>query len=132
MGIGGGAATVFATSLDGEPLAASSRILVTHLTDAQNTGARYADAAMTVLLDWGRLPYLMRAGKADIELFTTAKGSQDEQLPFANNPFRVFALSSSGARRAEIPCRYADGVLRFVADVARDPAEATFLYEVVR
>ena len=130
--IWGGAATVFATSLDGEPLAASSRILVTHLTDAQNTGARYADAAMTVLLDWGRLPYLMRAGKADIELSTTAKGSQDEQLPFVNNPFRVFALSSSGARRAEIPCRYADGVLRFVADVAHDPAEATFLYEVVR
>ncbi len=120
--IGGAPATVFATSLDGEPLANSSRMLVTHLTDVQNAGSRYADAAMTVLLDRGRLPYLMRAGEAEIE------------LPCVGNPaeWRVWALSPSGVRVAEIPFRVEDGVLRFTADTARDPAEATFLYEVVR
>ena len=120
--IGGGAATVFATSLDGEPLATSSRILVTHLTDVQNSGAEYADAGMRINKEAGRLPYLMRRGVAGIE------------LQFANGPaeWRVWALSPSGARRAEVPCLIEGGTLRFTADVARDPAEATFLYELAR
>ena len=40
-------ATVWASSLDGAPLRVSRRILVTHLTDVQNTGAEYADAWTT-------------------------------------------------------------------------------------
>ena len=88
----------------------------------QNTGAEYADAGMRINKDPGRLPYLMRRGAAGIA------------LQFADGPaeWRAWALSPSGARRAEVPCRIEGGTLRFVANVARDPAEATFLYEIVR
>ncbi|MBP5542699.1 MAG: hypothetical protein ILM98_01380 [Kiritimatiellae bacterium] len=121
--------TVWASSLDGKPLSDSSRILVTHLTDLQNTGARFADTLRSILLDWGRLPYLMRAGKAEVELRL-------------DSPAKVFALSPSGRRVREVTTTFDAarsknsphhcGVLRFTADVAADPANATFLYEIVR
>ncbi len=117
---GSSPATVWASSLDGAPLAESSRILLTHLTDVQNSGAEYADAEMRILKKDGHLPYLMRRGVAEIELFTN------------DNHYRVFALSPTGARIAEIPFRAEGGTLHFTADTARDPAEATFLYELVR
>ncbi|MBR4613929.1 MAG: hypothetical protein IKO40_14580 [Kiritimatiellae bacterium] len=147
------AATVWASSLDGLPLAESRRILVTHLTDVQNTGARYADEAMTVLLDWGRLPHLMRAGKAKIELrigndHQSSLSTNDTKInvnPAAKDfalsaalreepPFRVFALSPTGARLRAVPSSFdaATGILRFTADTAADPASATYLYEIVR
>jgi hypothetical protein len=118
-----GPATVWASSLDGKPLPESRRILVTHLTDVQNTGASYADAGMTVLKDFGRLPYLIRAGRVEVALSLTGG---------AKSPVVVHALAPDGSRRAVIPATYSDGVLRFTADIARDPASATFLYEIVR
>ena len=118
------AATIWASSLDGSPLRESRRILLTHLTDVQNTGASYADADMTVLKDFGRLPYLMRAGRAEVAL--SLAGGAGEPPSFA-----VYALASDGTHTAEIPATFSDGVLRFTADVSRDPASATFLYEIV-
>ena len=66
-------ATVWVSSLDGEPVAASSHLLLTHLTDVQNSGIEYADPAMTTLLKWGSLPHLMRRGAARVELTLDAK-----------------------------------------------------------
>lgn len=121
--IAGAPATVWASSLDGEPLVSSSRILVTHLTDLQNTGARFADTARSVLLDWGHLPYLVRDGKAEIEL----------RLPFVNNPaaWRVWALAADGTRVAEVPSRMENGSLAFTASV-RQPFGACLSYEIVQ
>ena len=124
--ISGAPATVWASSLDGEPLASSRRILVTHLTDVQNTDASYADADMTIIKSYGHLPYLMRVGRADVAL-SIAGGSGAVPPSFV-----VHALAPDGTRTAEIPATYSDGVLRFTADIARDPASATFLYEIVR
>ena len=67
-GVGNNSATVWASSLDGQPLASSSRILVTHLTDVQNSGVRYRDPELTILEDWGGLPHLARNGAADLSL----------------------------------------------------------------
>ena len=67
------AATVWVSSLDGEPIASSSHLLLTHLTDVQNSGVEYADPAMTTLLKWGSLPHLMRRGAARVELTLDAK-----------------------------------------------------------
>lgn len=49
-------------------------------------------------------------------------------------PFRVFALSPTGARLRAVPSSFdaATGILRFTADTAADPASATYLYEIVR
>lgn len=118
--VGASRATVWASSVDGAPLATSRRILVTHLTDVQNSGVKFADDSMKVLLDWGRLPHLMRVGRAEVVLKVDP------------GDFAAYALEADGTRRAEIPCSCRDGRLAFVADVARDPANATYLYEVVR
>jgi hypothetical protein len=116
-------ATVWASSLDGKDLSESSHVLVTHLTDLQNTGARFADTARSVLLDWGRLPYLVRDGKAKIEL----------HLPFVNTPaaWRVWALAPDGTRVVEVPCRVESGCLAFTASV-RQPFGACLSYEIAK
>ena len=113
-------ATVWASSVDGAPLATSKRILVTHLTDVQNSGMKFADDSMKVLLDWGGLPHLMRVGRAEVS------------LKLAPGGFTAYVLEADGTRRAEIPCASRDGCLVFTADVARDPANASYLYEIVR
>ena len=113
-------ATIWASALDGAPLAASSRILLTHLTDVQNSGIRYADAGKRILLDWGTLPHLMRAGRAEVS------------LALADGDWTVWALAPTGRRLRAVPAVRRDGRLAFTADVAADPAHATYLYELVR
>ena len=117
---GGVPATIWESSLDGKPLACSSRILLTHLTDVQNTGAMFEDDTMRVLLAWGGLPHLMRNGKAKVAL---------SLLP---GKFLVFALDGEGTRRREVSSVARDGRLAFVADIGADPASATYMYEIVR
>ena len=114
------AATVWASSLDSHPLDQSDHLLVTHLTDVQNTGITYADKTLQVLLKWGDLPHLMRRGQAEIT------------LKVGSGAWKVHALDTTGRRRGEVPCAIAKGRLTFMADVARDAANATFLYELVR
>ena len=113
-------ATVWASALDAEPLATSRRILVCHLTDVQNTGAAFADFSRTMLLRWGDLPHLMRKGRAGVV------------LAVAPGDWKVYALDCAGNRRGEVPSRWKDGRLAFVADVARDPSDATMSYELAR
>ena len=113
-------ATVWASSLDGAPLAVSKRILLTHLTDVQDTGITYADSSKRILLDWGRRPHLMRVGTAEVA------------LALADGDWKVYSLSPSGRRRGEISSAWRDGRLCFTAAVARDTSCATYLYELVR
>ena len=113
-------ATVWVSALDERPLAASRRLLLTHLTDVQNSGARYADDTLRILTDWGKLPWLMREGTAEVSL--------------ALDPgrFTVYVLEADGSRRCELPSRFANGRLSFRAAVGRDPSAASYLYEIVR
>ena len=118
--ISGSAATVWASSLDGRPLAETSRILVTHLTDIQNSGCQYADAGRRILLDRGDLPHLMRRGRVDLSLC------------LVDGNWRVYALASDGTRVRVVESSYSGGRLSFVADIAAIDTEATCLYEIVR
>ena len=113
-----GYATVWASTLDGKPFPESRRMLFCHLTDVQNTEIAYADSSCKELLRWGRLPHLMRKGRAEV-LLSLGEGN-----------WKVYALDCSGARRGEIPSRFAGGMLGFVADVSRDASNATMLYEI--
>jgi len=113
-----GVAAVWASSLDGRPLVESGRILLSHVTDVQNSGITYADSSRTVLMKWGSMPHLARSGKAKVRLDSSG-------------PRRVYALDFAGARRCEIPCGFDGHSLSFTADVARDRRNATFLYEIV-
>jgi len=113
-------ATVWVSALDDQPISTSRRLLVTHLTDLQNTEITYREAARQVLLDWGRLPHLVRAGKAEV------------QIKLANAvKHRVFALATDGERVGEVAARVENGALCFTANVGADPASARMLYEVV-
>ncbi len=119
----GAPAAIWASSLDNRPLERSRRILLTHVTDVQDEGTTYADGRRTVLLKWGRLPHLMRAGSAEITLRLEG---------FSSSRPKVYALRSDGSRRGEVESSVKGGALRFTADTARDPSDATFLYEIVR
>jgi hypothetical protein len=116
----GSDATVWVSALDQKPICQSHRLLVTHLTDLQNTDIRYAEAERKTLLDWGRLPHLVRAGKAEVSIRLESP-----------KEYRVWALAPSGKRLAEVPAKADADTLRFTADVAGDPAGgARMVYEV--
>ena len=118
----GAPATVWASSVDVEPMPIrrARRILVSHLTDVQASGNVYDDASRQVLLKWGRTPPIVRVGSADISI------ALDEPSRYA-----VYALDTTGARIAPVPCRVEGGKLAFTASV-RGPEGARMLYEVVR
>ena len=117
--LGGAPATVWASSLDGEPIAASRRILVTHLTDVQGEGAKYADPEKTTLLAFGN-GALVRNGTARIVLAVAEPVS-----------CTVYEIDTSGRRLGTVPAKVRNGKLCFTAAVD-GPHGARMFYEVVR
>jgi len=116
----GSDATVWVSALDENPIRRSRRLLVTHLTDLQNTGIEYAEETRQTLRNWGRMPHLVRAGKAHLAIALA-------------NPerYEVWALAPSGRRLARIAVTVEGGALRFTADVAGDARQgARMLHEV--
>ena len=109
-------ATVWASSLDGRPLADSARILVSHVTDVKNSGVAFADAARTTLLGTGELPLLMRVGKARVTLRA------------ASGDWRAYRLAMTGRRIERIPVQAGDGTIAFEASSAR----GTIHYELTK
>lgn len=83
-------ATVVVAALDAADLANSRRLLVLHLTDAQNTATRFASARRNRLESWGRGPVLVRAGACRITLPGTTPG-------------HAYALDLAGVRHDEQP-----------------------------
>ena len=121
ISVEGSDATVWVSALDAKPIHSSRRLLVTHLTDLQNSDIQYQEAARQTLLDWGHLPHLVRAGKADVSIRLEAP-----------DRYHVWALAPGGKRLAEVPAKAEAGTLRFTADVAGDAAAgARMIYEVV-
>lgn len=106
-------ATIIVAALDDAALADSKRILVLHLTDAANTGMRFASRTHTLLQDWGKAPVLIRDGAASI------------RLPGGGGT--AYALDMRGARREEVAL--ADGALQAAVARAWGPCLA---WEIVR
>ena len=117
--IEGTLATVWVSSLDGRPIADSKRLLLTHLTDVQDTDIRYADDEFKILLAWGHLPHLMRAGKAKVSVRVAGTG------------YAVYVLGTDGRRRRRAAADCRDGRLTFTADIGAEPSTASYLYEIV-
>ena len=119
-------ATVWASSLDGKPIATSSRILVAHLTDAANTGAVFDGPEARSWLEQGTTPALVRRGCAKIEL--------KFEISNLKSQITVFRLSPTGRRMAEVKSIWNQdsGRLAFTADTGHDPESATLFYEIVR
>lgn len=113
-------ATVLISSLDGSPIRTSKRLLVTHLTDLQNTGIRFADSACQTLLAWGGLPHLVRDGSATIRLALAEPAA-----------YTVWALSTGGRRVEKIEAKTKSGELVFTVSI-RGSEGARMLYEIAR
>jgi len=119
--ISGSPATVWVSVLDKEPVATSSRLLLTHLTDVQNTGVKFAGRARQILLAHGGLPPLVREGQARVALSLDAPAA-----------YSVYALATSGRRVQKMESSVAAGKLVFTAAVDGGAEGARMLYEIVR
>ncbi len=113
-------ATVFVISLDRTPIRKAPRLLVTHLTDLQNTGTRYGEGARQTLLEWGKLPYLVQNGEATVRI--------ELEQPQA---YSVWALSTGGTRLEKLPAKPEGGALVFTVSVKGSDG-ARLAYEVAR
>lgn len=111
-------ATVWVSSTDGEPIVRSHRLIITHLTDLQNTGARFGERARKTLLAWGATPHLVQAGSATVSL----RLQNPERA-------RVWALATSGRRVAPVAAQVRGGELVVEVNVAA-PEGARMIYEV--
>ncbi len=120
--VSGSPAAVWVISLDGRPLASTRRALLVHATNVESTDIRTSRTVRSLtVFDHGRLPFLMARGTADVSLAVPKDG------------WTVHALSPGGRRRRMVPYRFdGSGRMRIMCDVAADPAEATYLYELVR
>ncbi len=117
--VGDVAATVWASSLDDQPIVKSRRLLVSHLTDVQSDGITYLDRQMKVCLRFGGYPPIVRNGRAKVALALERAGDCE-----------VWALETSGRRAEKLASEVRDGRLCFTADV-NGAGGARMLYEVV-
>ncbi len=111
-------ATVWVSSVDGKPIKSSERMILTHLTDLQNTGATFAESARQTLLTWGRTPHLVLDGEATVTIATSRA-----------REMKVWALTTSGRRQERIKTRTKAGSLMFSVAV-RGKQGARLIYEV--
>lgn len=107
--------TIAATSLDGQPLTTSKRILLAAVGNARNTGT-VADGRQ--LAEVGRAPVLAEPVEAAVGLAAEQAGE-----------LQVYALDTlTGERRGTVPAQLVDGVLTF----AIGPEQRTIYYELAR
>ena len=112
-------ATVWASAVDTD-LTKGKHILLTHLTDLVNTEMTFAEPQRRTLLNWGKLPHLVRNGRAKVTF---------KKRDAANETVRAWALRLDGERLEEVPVTAtADG---FSIDLAvNGPSGARMLYEI--
>jgi hypothetical protein len=118
--IHGSGGMVWATSVDGQPLASSDRILVSHLTEILSSGMRFAELDRVTLQEWGGLPLLARRDPATISLTLDEPGA-----------YSVYALATDGERLGEVAATTADGRLTFTADPGAFETGCIY-YEIAR
>ena len=110
-----------AAAMDDAELRLSRRILLLHLTENRNSGQTFSSAKREVMESWGKLPLLVRRGVAEITLAGDFRG------------YKLYAVGLTGKRLTELVPAVNDGKsLRFVADILRNPAEPTLVYELVK
>ena len=111
-------ATVWVSSLSDEPIATAKRLLLTHLTDLQNTNERYNERARRTVLSWGKMPYLVRHGRANVtlKLANPAKAT-------------VWAIDVNGKRLEKCPATVTPDGLQLTLSIS-GRQNAQLLYEI--
>ena len=113
-------ASISACSIDGKPLATSSRIVLVYATDAMNSDMELTQDKGT-LIKLGKLPVLLRAGKLDASLkLDSAQG------------MKLYALGIDGSRKETLPLEVKGGELKIQIDTAKLKNGATPFFEISR
>lgn len=112
-------ASVWVSSLDGNTIQSSSRMLLVHLTDVQGKGVKFQDNSRSLLLAWGKGTVVER-GSAEISLKVSANGSYD-----------VYELRTDGSRTNTVASYVEDGRLNFTV-TTDGPDGGRIYYEIVR
>ena len=113
-----GFASISVHSLDGKPLRESRSLLLFHLTNTANSGMTFRSADRTLLENWGKLPLLARAGRAEISLAISSGA--------------VEALGLDGKRDGRISVRHSGDRIRFDVQTDRNAENAVFCYLISR
>lgn len=108
-----------AASLDGQPLARSRHLLVWAVTDAINSGMRFADAGRTTLQAIGSFPPRVQPVAATIRL----RG-------LAASGLKAWPLALDGQRRTPLALRAVDGGTELSIDTARLPDGPALFFEI--
>ncbi|OGV56587.1 MAG: hypothetical protein A2X45_15305 [Lentisphaerae bacterium GWF2_50_93] len=95
-----------ASSMDDNNLSGSRRVLLFHLTNVLNTEMKFASKDMTTLIGWGKLPYLVHMGAANVSL----KNS--------NSGMKLYACDFTGKRVKEVKTDYKDGAYTLKAEIS--------------
>ena len=131
--IGRAPATVACVSVDGKPIAQSTRLLVMHLTDATGEGARFVRGTdvfengrmyrTNMVLDWGKdnARTLVKEGCAEIDLALDRP-----------REYEVYSLATSGKRMEKVLSSVVGGKLHFAANVKGSDGKGRLAYEVVK
>jgi len=108
------------SSLTNDPISNSKRLLVTHLTDLQNTDMVFNERARQTVLKWGSTPHLVRNGRAylTIKLDNPAKA-------------RAYRLDLGGKRLAEVTLTSSPDGLNMPLAI-KSPDGAQMIYEIIR
>ena len=112
--------SVSASAMDNANLADSRRILILHITNVLNTEITFSNDKMTDTKNWGKLPYLARAGEAKVSLKN------------ANGGLKLYALAPDGTRLRKVPATYSAGAYSFTVKVAAGEGDnaPTMMYEL--
>lgn len=112
-------ASLWVSSLDGEAISRSSRMLLVHLTDIQGDGATFLDCFRDVVLSWGK-GCLIEKGSAEVSL----KLEQPRD-------YEIWELAGDGHRVRLLKAKIKDGKLNF--NVSTDgPSGGRIYYEIVK
>jgi hypothetical protein len=111
---------VYVSSLDGKPVSESGRLLVAHVTDIQNTGARYSTSNRRILESWGTLPHLAKRGTANLTLTRKLTGKVE-----------AWRLDTSGKRLTPLAATLTGTELTLPLTTLGPDGKATIYYEVV-
>jgi len=111
---------VAAASLDGKPVALSKHLLIFVLSDAQNTGMEFRDAARTELKTLGQLPAMLQRVQLKLTLKSTVTTNS-----------QLFSLSFAGKRRDLIPHTVNAGRVHLELDTAALKQGPSTMFELV-
>jgi len=89
------------TSLDGEPIGTSKRLLLTLVGRAENPNMGWNAARDSVGANWGQGPIYASSPAGTMKLWTSAQKAQ------------VWALDERGERRFPVPSQLKNGALKF-------------------